>query len=194
MKRLVDQAQDFVRAVVQPGEVVIDATAGGGRDTLFLAQLVGPAGVVHAFDVQAVAIAETEARLQQAGIANVTLHQHSHAELLAVLPTELVGQVATVMFNLGYLPGGDEQLVTQVDSTLAALHATVTLLRPQGILSVLAYRGHPGGLEEAAAVQRWMADCADLTAPLIFAGATHDSPLLVCAQRQPVPNRLPTRI
>jgi predicted methyltransferase len=187
MKRLVDQAQDFVRSVVQPGETVIDATAGGGRDTLFLAQLVGPTGVVHAFDVQAAAIAETEARLQQAGVVNVILHQRNHAEMRAVLPAESIGQVAAVMFNLGYLPGGDEQLVTHADSTLAALHAAVTLLRPQGILSVLAYRGHPGGVAEAAAAQRWMANCADLTTPLIVAGFTPDSPLLSCAHRHAAP-------
>ncbi len=121
MKRLVDQAQDFVRAVVKPGETVIDATAGGGRDTLFLAQLVGQAGVVHAFDVQAAAIAETALRLQAAGVTNVTLHPRNHAEMLDVLPAELVGQVAAVMFNLGYHPGGDQQVVTRADSTLAAL-------------------------------------------------------------------------
>lgn len=38
------------------GATVVDATAGNGHDTLFLAQHVGPAGVVHAFDVQASAL------------------------------------------------------------------------------------------------------------------------------------------
>jgi predicted methyltransferase len=184
MKRLVEQAQDAVRAVVKLGETVIDATAGGGRDTLFLAQLVGETGAVHAFDVQGAAIAETQWRLDQAGVTNVTLHNRTHAKVLEVLPAELVGQVAAVMFNLGYLPGGDQQLVTQIDSTLAALRAAVTLLQPGGILSVLAYRGHAGGVEEVLAVQAWMESCAELTTPKILQGATNDSPVLVVANRQ----------
>ncbi len=38
--------------VVQAGDTVVDATAGNGHDTLFLAKLVGPSGAVYAIDVQ----------------------------------------------------------------------------------------------------------------------------------------------
>lgn len=39
------------------GDTVIDATAGNGHDTVFLAQLVGRQGRVWAFDVQSSALA-----------------------------------------------------------------------------------------------------------------------------------------
>ena len=48
-------AQEILRPLIRPGDLVIDATAGNGHDTLFLAECVGPAGKVLAFDVQAAA-------------------------------------------------------------------------------------------------------------------------------------------
>ena len=60
------------------------------------------------------------------------------------------------MFNLGYLPGGDRNLVTRTDSTLAALEQAVNLTAPNGILSVMCYPGHEGGDMEAAAVEQFL--------------------------------------
>src|SRR4051812_2315376 len=48
---------------LRPGDVVVDATAGNGYDTLFLAERVLPGGRVFTFDVQAEAIEATRARL-----------------------------------------------------------------------------------------------------------------------------------
>ena len=41
-----------VGQVLRPGDMAVDATAGNGADTLALARMVGPRGVVHAIDVQ----------------------------------------------------------------------------------------------------------------------------------------------
>lgn len=58
-------AHDWVERVLVPGDSAVDATAGNGYDTLFLARLVGPSGHVHAFDVQAAALEETRRRLRR---------------------------------------------------------------------------------------------------------------------------------
>lgn len=50
-----------------------------------------------------------------------------------------------VTFNLGYLPGGDKNLITKVDTTLQALQAASNVLQPGGLISIVAYVGHPGG-------------------------------------------------
>ncbi len=143
--------------MLAPGDIAIDATAGNGHDTLFLARQVGPAGRVHAFDIQARALAATRERLAAASLTGrVTLYQAGHEQMRERLPPGLDGQVAAVTFNLGYLPGGDHALVTRPDTTLAALDQAVTLLRPGGLLSVLVYRGHAGGQEEAEAVAGWL--------------------------------------
>ena len=57
---------------------------------------------------------------------------------------EHVQSASFVCFNLGFLPGGERSLVTQPDTTLAALQAALRILEPQGLISVLCYVGHPG--------------------------------------------------
>lgn len=155
-------AQERLGGIVQPGDTAVDATVGNGHDTLFLAQRVGPQGQVWGFDVQAQALQTAGDQLHAAGFApRVQLIQQGHQHLSDVLPDRVRGHVAAVMFNLGYLPGSDKRLTTQADTTLTALHASLAWLRPGGVLSVLAYRGHAGGLQEADRVLDWMTSHAD---------------------------------
>jgi hypothetical protein len=50
-----------------------------------------------------------------------------------------------VAFNLGYLPGGDKEIITRSETTLLALEAAKRILIPQGLISIVVYVGHPGG-------------------------------------------------
>lgn len=172
LRPMTSHAQLAVRQAVQPGDIVVDATAGNGYDTQFLAQLVGPAGKVFAFDLQELAIHNTRRRLEDADLANVTLIQCDHGQMNERLPIELVGQVAAVMFNLGYLPGGDRQVTTQPDSTRQAILHAIQLLRPNGVMTILAYTGHDGGASEAKSV----AEIVDTIAPDQIEVTTIESP------------------
>ncbi len=157
MPPLTEQAHQFVRDAVRPGEIVIDATAGNGHDTRFLAELVGVDGLVYSLDLQSEAISRTRRLLEERGLKNVILSHRDHAELQLAIPDMQCGRVAAVMFNLGYLPGGDKGFVTRADSTQRAIDAALQLLRPAGVLTVLAYAGHPGGLDEANRVAKHLA-------------------------------------
>ncbi|BAO45305.1 class I SAM-dependent methyltransferase [Thiolapillus brandeum] len=155
--RLTRKAQLIVGEYLQPGGLAVDATTGNGHDTLFLAQGLGSTGRVFAFDIQARALATTRARLEAAGLdTQVQLIHRSHEKLLESLPPETHGGIQAVMFNLGYLPGSDKTTITRRDSSLAALQQATRIVSPQGIISVLAYRGHPGGQEESQAIQTAM--------------------------------------
>jgi len=135
--------------------VVIDATAGNGHDTEFLAACVGADGRVLAFDVQAAALAAARARVVAAGLAQrVDFFQESHAAMAA---RAAPGTVAAVMFNLGYLPGEDHRVVTETAATLKGLECATAVLKTGGALAVVCYPGHPGGEVEAAAVEQWFA-------------------------------------
>ncbi|MCA9014121.1 MAG: methyltransferase domain-containing protein [Planctomycetaceae bacterium] len=152
MTRLTDQAHEFIAAVLQPGEIAVDATAGNGHDTLFLCQTVGQAGKVFALDIQQAALDQAADLLQQAGISHCELLCCDHRHLGELVPADYRQRIGAIMFNLGYLPGGDHRQITQTDSTLAAIEAALQLLRPGGILTVLAYPGHPGGDSETMSV------------------------------------------
>ena len=114
---------------------------------------MGPEGRVYGFDIQARALENTRRRLQREGAPdNVVLHHHGHEGMARVLPPEARGRLAVAMFNLGYLPGGDETLVTRATTTCVAVDAALSLMRPGGLVSLTMYTGHPGGSEEAQAV------------------------------------------
>lgn len=155
---LVAHAQNFARERgVQDGAFVIDATAGNGHDTLFLARLVGENGRVVAFDVQASAIAATRERLQKNGVADrVELFHCGHEKMADVLAPDWYGKVSAVYFNLGYLPRSNHEITTRPDTTLAALNAAWRLLAPGGFISLTIYTRHPGGFEESEKVNAWL--------------------------------------
>lgn len=127
-----------------------------------LAQLVGAEGLVVAIDVQLEALESTRTLLGQAqdarraGLAAVQLLEADHGRLLELVGPEWRGATQALVFNLGYLPGADKLLITRPESTLRALEAALRLLAPGGLLAIVVYPGHPGGAEEALAVERWL--------------------------------------
>lgn len=142
----------FLRERVRPGGRVVDATCGNGNDSLLLAELVGPTGKVWAFDSQEAAITATDAALRAAGCRERVELVHDGHERLAEY---LAGPVQAVVFNLGYLPGGDKGFVTRPASTRAALEQAASLIGPGGMVQVVVYTGHPGGMEEWEIVRGW---------------------------------------
>ncbi|UOA07436.1 class I SAM-dependent methyltransferase [Methylobacter sp. S3L5C] len=153
---LVDTAHNFIKEILHSGAIAIDATVGNGHDTLFLVKQVGPSGQVFGFDIQQTAIASTRAKfLQTPGMQCLTLIHASHADMSEKIPVNYHGNISVIMFNLGYLPGGDKNIITCTDSTITALHCSCELISSQGIITVMAYPGHPGGDLETAQVKSW---------------------------------------
>jgi ubiquinone/menaquinone biosynthesis C-methylase UbiE len=153
---LVEKAHELIAARLRPGGVAIDATVGNGYDTLFLLRQVAPNGRVYGFDIQTSALASALAKIKEPALSDcLTLIEDSHARMAERIPRPDHGSVSAIMFNLGYLPGGDKAMTTRVESTLAALTAASRLLSPQGIISIVAYPGHDGGERETEQVGHW---------------------------------------
>jgi tRNA1(Val) A37 N6-methylase TrmN6 len=183
--RPTELAHHLVCQALCVGDLAIDATAGNGHDTLMLAERVGESGRVLAFDVQAAAIEAARARIAAAGFeSRVDFHHASHARMAEFAAPEAA---AAVMFNLGYLPGGDHHLTTDSSETLRALEAAATCLKPGGILTVVCYPGHPAGAVEASAVENWLqARCSDgwRLAKYVMLGTRDPAPFLLTASRR----------
>ena len=163
--RLVERVHELLSEDLSEGDIAVDATAGNGCDTAFLASKVGSSGMIHAFDVQESALEATRQFLLERGLTErVKLHHCGHEQMAERLPTEFHGKIAAITFNLGYLPGGNKAVTTKTGTTLVALRVALTLLRPCGLLTVVAYRGHIGGVEECEVVCRELETIdADLT-------------------------------
>ena len=74
----------------------LDATCGNGFDTLFMATLLKEKGHVDAYDIQQIALDNTQTKLIENNISNVTLINKSH-DLIDPSLYDLA------IFNLGYL-------------------------------------------------------------------------------------------
>lgn len=147
-------AQDLLRGEIHEGDIVIDATAGNGHDTVFLAGLVGKTGRVLAFDIQENAIKETRRHLEESKLdARVALYWKSHTHMAEHADEK---SVSAIMFNLGYLPGGDHGVTTSESETIAAIAVSEKLLKSGGLLSIVCYPGHPEGASEADNVESWL--------------------------------------
>ncbi|MFD1927054.1 class I SAM-dependent methyltransferase [Sporosarcina siberiensis] len=141
LHRVLPYAKELLLQTVEPGETVIDATAGNGNDTEFLAEHVGENGHVFAFDIQQQALDTTYTRLSSLN-ERVTLVLDSHANVQEYV----TGEIGGAMFNLGYLPYGEDlTIITEPDSTIKAVERILGLLKVGGIVTITVYDGHKGG-------------------------------------------------
>jgi hypothetical protein len=161
---LVNAAHNLIRDVLHPGDTAIDATVGNGHDTVFLVEQVNPSGRVFGFDSQQAAIDSTWLKVESCCCTGekaslrpecLTLIHASHADMAEHIPLQYHGKISAIMFNLGYLPGGDKSIITQTDTTLTAINIAVRLLSSNGIMTILAYPGHQGGDLETDQVNNW---------------------------------------
>ena len=151
--QMVDRVHQILSAKLKPGDRAADATMGNGWDTLKLCELVGESGKVYGFDIQEKAVLTTKERLAKAGfMERAELFCCSHSEA----GERIHENIQAFTMNLGYLPGGDKQIVTRSESTVAALKVLTQLLSSGGLGLGLIYYGHPGGKEEKEAVETFM--------------------------------------
>ncbi|MCL2760633.1 MAG: methyltransferase domain-containing protein [Desulfuromonadales bacterium] len=145
-------AHYFLKERLKKGDKAVDATCGNGHDTLFMAKLVGESGKAFGFDTEPKAIEATRKRVLEAGYDKQTeliLDGHEN------ISKHLSEPVNAIIFNLGYLPGGDYKTKTAPETTIAALESSVNLLLTEGIIIIAVYTGHEGGEEEWKAIQSW---------------------------------------
>lgn len=146
IKRVTSLVQYILSEKIKSGNVVIDGTMGNGNDTLFLANLVGPKGKVFAFDIQSIALENTKNKINSNKLDgyNIKLINDSHENI----DNYVIGPVDVAMFNLGYLPKGDHSIITKSNSTIKGILSIIKLLKAGGIISIIIYYGHNGGIEE----------------------------------------------
>ncbi len=144
-KNAVGISKLFIENYVQAGSSVLDCTVGNGKDTKLMAEKVGPEGLVYGFDIQLDAINITRNLLKKYDLeARVKLINENHIYIDKYIEEEL----DFIIYNLGYLPGGDKKIITQADTSMLSIKKSLNLLKRGGYLLIISYIGHPGGLVE----------------------------------------------
>ena len=149
----VDITKRIIRDFVKEGYKVLDCTIGNGNDTLDLANLVGDNGKVYGFDIQSMAIEITKNKLKAKSLENrVLLIKDSHEYIDKYIFEEL----DLIIYNLGYLPGGDKSIKTNSSTTVKSVKKALNLLKSNGLLLITSYTGHEGGKEEKAELESYL--------------------------------------
>jgi len=186
IKNSLHQSHDIVKKAVSYGDIVIDATMGNGNDTLFLAGLVGPTGKVYSFDIQEKAILNTKEKLSSNDLLNrveLINDGHQNMDLYVKEP------VKAVMFNLGYLPGGDHSICTKGETTIAAVKKAMQLLCLNGIISIVIYYGGDSGFDEKESVLKFIETIDPKSFTVMkteFVNQINNPPILVCIEKTSV--------
>ena len=168
------------------GDTVIDATVGNGGDTVLLAKLVGKTGHVFGFDIQAQAIQTTREKLMLTSLLEqVSLYNEGHENLDHIIPENTV--IAAAVFNLGYLPKGDKQIITKGKTTIQAVELILPRLRKGGLLLLTVYSGHPGGELEKSAVVDFTKDLSQELYTVLYYGFINQKnapPFLIAVEKK----------
>ena len=152
MKNAQQFSHEMILSANLENGLFIDATAGNGHDTLFLAQHIDSTSKILSFDIQETAILQTRQLLQNNDLEEkVTCILDSHAQISNYLDEKDFVRLA--IFNLGYLPGSDKKIITTPPSTLEAIQILLDRLEKKGKIIVVSYYGHNGGLEEKDSVE-----------------------------------------
>lgn len=167
---------------VKEGDTVVDATCGNGNDTVFLAKLVGDSGRVYSFDIQDDAIYNTKKKVHKLNLEKrVNIIKDGHENMNKYITTPL----KAVMFNLGYLPGGDHNISTQPDTTIRAIKNALSLLDRMGIIVIVIYYGGDSGFEEKEGVLNYLGGIDQkqfLVMKTEFINQMNCPPILVCIE------------
>lgn len=183
LKRVLQYAQDLLADAIEEGATVVDATAGNGHDTLFLAKLVGDHGQVYAFDVQKAAVDATLLRLLDEGLEHRALVLNDGHENVTKYVTK---PVSAAVFNLGYLPGSDHDIITKPNTTITAIKELLQLLTIDGVIVLVIYHGHEGGKEERDAVIEYVSSLPQKHVHVLkyqFLNQQNDPPFVIALQK-----------
>lgn len=150
-KSILNRAKLICEKAIKKGDITVDATCGNGFDTLFLAKL---SKKVFAFDIQKNAIENTRKLLIKNNCTNVDLINDSHDKIDIYL-NDYIKKISLVMFNLGYLPGGDKSITTCHLTTLSAIKKSLTLLNNKGLILIVCYP-HKEGIKESNLIIKYV--------------------------------------
>ena len=183
LERVIQYAQTLLKKSVSEGDIAVDATAGNGHDTLFLANLVGDNGYVYAFDVQKDAVDATLHRLLDNALEHRAIVLKDGHENVAKYINK---PVAAAIFNLGYLPGGNHEIITRPDTTIQAIESLLTLLKVGGVIVLVVYYGHEGGKDERNEVIEFVSNLPQKHVHVLryeFMNQKNDPPFIIALEK-----------
>ena len=118
-----DPEKTLTGAGIKPGLVVLEVGCGSGFFTVTAARRVGEKGLVHAFDIQPIAVEKTTRKIKEANLRNVKITKTD------ALDTRLPRESYDLILLFGVIPAP----VLSLDKLLPEMHR---LLKSDGSMAV----------------------------------------------------------
>lgn len=128
---------NIIKSYCKNFDLAVDCTLGNGQDCDFLRENFKK---VYAFEIQE----EAAKKYLEKNYNNVEVIINSHEYIKDYIKEE----VDCIMYNLGFLPGGDKNITTIYEASLESIKESLELIRPGGFITVAAYPGHEEGRKE----------------------------------------------
>mgnify|MGYP001082631932 FL=1 len=156
--------------------IAIDATLGNGYDTDFLSKKFTK---VYSFEIQEEACKNYSERKAD----NVEVINDSH-HLLKKYVNE---SVDCIMYNLGFLPGGNKEITTMSETSLNSIIEGLELLNHGGLMTICLYRGHVQGKEEESVIIPYLKELPKSKFGVMyheFLNRSKEAPILIVIERK----------
>ena len=147
LKKVVDIAHEILAEGVDEQSVAVDFTCGGGHDSLFLSKYVS---FVYSYDIQKEALDDAKKLCSQ--VSNIKFHHKSHLYF-----DEDVEHFDRGIFNLGYYPRGNRNIITNANEVLLTIKKAVEKLNHGGKIVIVCYPGFESGKLEAEQIEKELA-------------------------------------
>ncbi len=133
--------ENYLKNNIKKTDIAVDATIGNGNDTLLLTNL---ASFVYGFDIQEVAIANTNNLLKKHNKNNYRLILDSFENIFTYIK-----DFKGIVFNLGYLPKGCKTITTTADITVKTLNLITSKMIKDQFIILTCYPNHQEGFIES---------------------------------------------
>ena len=184
-KNVLSIAKNIIKDNVNENSTIIDATAGNGNDTLFFKNIIKDTGKIYCFDIQKKAIENTKTKLLDNGfgLENVILINDSHDTVDKYIDEE----IDFVIYNLGYLPGGNHSIITTSETTIKSIEKCIRYLKKFGKIIIVGYIGHMGGKLEIESIHKYLSNLDQKLFNIFkieFINQVNFPPLLYCLEKK----------
>ena len=182
MDKVLTFSKKLLKEVIDKNSIVVDATAGNGNDTLFLAKT--SAKKVYAFDIQQLAIENTTNLIKEAELEDkceVVLDSHFEFDKY------IDEKIRAVVFNLGYLPNADHEITTLAKTTLATIKKFLLRLEIGGRIVIVVYWGHENGKLEKEALLNELQNLDQKEAEVLiyqFINQKNNAPFIIAIEKR----------
>ncbi|WP_300408178.1 class I SAM-dependent methyltransferase [Lagierella sp.] len=132
--------------------VFCDLTLGNGNDLKRAFDICDSKSTFYGFDIQPLSLKNTRKLFNDKELKNIHLILDSHENI----KEHVQEKVDLAIYNLGYLPGGNKNIVTNYNTVIASLENLLTSLNIGGKIFITFYPGHDSGREESKYIQEFL--------------------------------------